>query len=188
MCPMFLCVKMDSVFQNMDTEQNIVGKLGKPHGISGAFRIYMQRELKSSLRFPKHFLVLEKGNLLPWFVIKVEWIAFNEGFIWFEEITTPEKAKQYSGRELFLTEKDINTYFKKDSESYGFLIGYKASDEDLGQIGTIEEIIENPGQILLAIRSGENEVLVPLVDEFITEVNKKKKEIVLNLPEGLLEL
>ncbi len=173
----------------MAGEQNItVGKLGKPHGISGAFRIYMQRELKSPQKFPKHFLVQERGTLLPWFVTKVEWIGFNEGFVWFEEITNPEKAKQYSGRELFLTEKDINTFFKKDSGSYSELIGYKAFEETEGEIGIIEEIIENPGQILLSIKSETKEILIPLVDEFIVEVNKKKKELLLNLPEGLLDL
>jgi len=173
----------------MASEQNIsVAKLGKPHGISGAFRIYMLRDLKSTAKFPKHFLVIERGNLLPWFVTKVEWIGFNEGFVWFEDITTPEKAKMYSGRELFLSEKDVNTFFKKDSGSYSELIGYTAVDETDGEIGIIEEIIENPGQILLSIRVNTNEVLIPLVDEFIVEVSKKKKQLILNLPEGLLDI
>ncbi len=173
----------------MAAEQNIaVGKLGKPHGISGAFRFYMHRELKSAQKFPKHFLVMERGTLLPWFVSKTEWLAFNEGFIWFEEVTTPEKAKLYSGRELFLTGKDVNTYFKKDSGSYSELLGYVAIEETEGEIGTIEEIIENPGQILLAIKTETKEVLIPLVEEFIVDINKKKKELLLNLPEGLLDL
>ena len=170
-------------------EQNIsVGKLGKPHGISGAFRIYMLRDLKSTNKFPKHFLVKERGSLLPWFVTKVEWISFNEGFVWFEDITTPEKARLNSGRELFLVEKDVNTFFKKDSSSFSELIGYIAIDETAGEIGIIEEIIENPGQILLYIKNETKEVLIPMVDEFIVEVNKKKKALVLNLPEGLLDL
>ncbi len=173
----------------MSTQQHtVVAKLGKPHGISGAFRFYMLRELKGKNKFPKHFLVHEKGNLLPWFVVKTEWIGFEEGFIWFEEITNPEKAKLYSGRELYLAEKDVTTYFKKDSSDYGFLIGYNAIDETLGQIGVVQEIIENPGQILIAVKSGENEALIPLVEEFIVEINKKKKELQLNLPEGLLDL
>ena len=173
----------------MASEQNItVAKLGKPHGISGAFRIYMLRDLKSAQKFPKHLLVMERGNLLPWFVLKVEWIGFNEGFVWFEDITTPEKAKMYSGREVFLTEKDVATYFKKDSSSFSELLGCTAIDETDGEIGIIEEVIENPGQILLIIKNAEKEILVPLVDEFIVQVIKKKKEIILNLPDGLLDL
>ncbi len=169
-------------------QHTVVAKLGKPHGISGAFRFYMLRELKSKAKFPKHFLVQEKGNLLPWFVVKTEWIGFNEGFIWFEEITTPEKAKLYSGRELNLTPKEVSSYFKKDSGDYDFLIGYSVLDETAGQVGTLQEIIENPGQILLRVSNGEKDFLVPLVDDFIVEIDKKKKEILLNLPEGLLDL
>jgi len=170
-------------------EQKIsVAKLGKPHGISGAFRFYMQRELKNAQKFPKHFLVQENGILLPWFITKVEWLAFNEGFIWFEEITTPEKAKLYSGRELFLEEKDVRTFFKKDSESFHELVGYTAVEEIEGEIGVIENIIENPGQLILSVKNGEREILIPLVEEFIADISKKKKELVLNLPEGLLDL
>ena len=173
----------------MAIAQNIaIGKLGKPHGISGAFRIYMQRELKNAKKFPPHFLVLEKGSLLPWFVTKVEWIGYNEGFIWFEDITTPEKAKLYSGRELFLSEKEVNSYFKKNAVGYEYLIGYTAIDEESGTIGTITEVIENPGQILLSIKGDEKEYLVPLADDFIVDVNDKKKELLLSLPEGLLDL
>lgn len=174
---------------NMSAEKHtVVAKLGKPHGISGAFRFYLLRGLKSKNKFPKHFLVQEKGSLSPWFVIKTEWLGFEEGFIWFEEVTTPEKAKLYSGRELYLGEKEVAAYFKKDSNDYNFLIGYTATDETLGQVGTVSEIIENPGQVLIAVKSGESEALIPMVEEFIVEINKKKKELLLNLPEGLLDL
>ena len=68
-------------------EQHIsVGKLGKPHGLSGAFRFLLHRELKSKKKFPNHFFILQKGNFLPWFIKEIEWLGFDSGFILFEEI------------------------------------------------------------------------------------------------------
>ncbi len=163
-----------------------VGKLGKPHGLSGAFRFFLDREFKSKNKLPAHFLLDIKGNFMPWFVKTIEWTGFNEGFILFEEVSSPEKGKQYTGIELCLSEKDIATYFKKDADSLEYLKGFKAIDETEGEIGIIEEVVENPGQVLLSINKDGNEIMIPFVEDFIVSLNKRKKEIILSLPEGLL--
>ena len=171
----------------MATETYIsVGKLGKPHGLSGAFRFFLDRELKSKNKLPGHFLLNMKGNFMPWFVKEIEWTGFNEGFILFEEVTSPEKGKQYTGTEICLSEKDITQYFKKDADSLDYLNGFKAIDETEGELGFIEEVIENPGQVLLSINNNGNEILIPFVEEFVVSLNKRKKEIILSLPEGLI--
>ncbi|MFN8323246.1 MAG: ribosome maturation factor RimM [Chitinophagales bacterium] len=170
-------------------EQNIsVGKLGKPHGIGGAFRFLLHRELKSTKKLPNHFFIDDKGSALPWFIKEIEWLEFNQGFIWFEEITTPEKARLYSGRELFLSPKDVTVLFKKDAGEYDDILGYAAVDEIAGEMGIIVEMIENPGQILCLIKSETKETYVPFVEEFIINVNKQKKQILFSLPDGLLDV
>lgn len=168
------------------TEPTIsVGRLGKPHGLSGAFRFLLTRELKSKGKQPKYLLVGKGGSPIPFFIKTIEWYGLNEGFINFEEITTPEGAKQYSGSELLVYEKDM-ALFKKVSSDFSYLTGYKAADKTEGEIGTIEEVVESPGQILLSI-TGRN-VMIPLVDDFVVGINKRKKEIMFNLPEGLLDI
>jgi len=163
-----------------------VGKLGKPHGLSGAFRFFLDRELKNKNKLPAHFLLDIKGNFMPWFVKTIEWTGFNEGFILFEEISSPEKGKNYTGIELCLSEKDITLYFKKDAGSLEYMKGYKAIDEAEGEIGIIEDVVENPGQILLSVNRDGREIMIPFVEDFIVSLNKRKKEIILSLPEGLL--
>ena len=163
-----------------------VGKIGKPHGLSGAFRFFLDRELKSKNKLPGHFLLNLKGNFMPWFITTMEWTGFNEGYILFEEVSSPEKGKQYTGSELCLSEKDISTYFKKDALSLDYLVGYKVTDETDGELGVIEEVVENPGQVLLSIKKDGKEIMIPFVEDFILDLNKRKKEITLSLPEGLV--
>ena len=110
----------------------------------------------------------------------------NEGFILFEEVSSPEKGKQYTGTEICLSEKDADRFFKKDADSLNYLNGYKVIDEDEGEIGIISEVVENPGQVLLSINKDGNEIMIPFVEDFIVSLNKRKKEIVLSLPEGLV--
>jgi 16S rRNA processing protein RimM len=163
-----------------------IGKIGKPHGLSGAFRFFLDREPKNKNKLPGHFLMNLKGDFTPWFVKTVEWTGFNEGFILFEEIASPEKGKQYTNTEICLGEKDISAYFKKDAQSLDYLEGYKAIDEDEGEIGLITEVVENPGQVLLLISKDGKEIMIPFVEDFVVKLDKRKKEMILSLPEGLV--
>ena len=131
----------------------------------------------------------KNGNYLPWFVKELEWNGFNEGFLSFEEITTPEKAKQFSGSEIFVSEKEAETFFKDDAGVYHFLIGYKANEEKAGLIGEVTEIMENPGQILCMLKSkSKKEIIIPFVAEFIMKIDKRKREIYFCLPDGMLDI
>jgi 16S rRNA processing protein RimM len=165
-----------------------IGKLGKPHGISGAFRFLLEREPKSNKKLPGHFMIRHDDNYLPWFIKKIEWTGFNEGIILFEEISTPEEARAFNGNLLCLDEKNTKTFFKASSGELDFLVGYKAILEPGAQPGTIEEVSEMPGQTLLLIKRDDKEIMVPFADEFVVAINKKKKEITFKLPEGLTDI
>lgn len=166
-----------------------VGKIGKPHGLTGAFRFVFFREVKNKKKIPAHFMFHKNGNFLPWFVKELEWNGFNEGFLSFEEITTPEKAKQFSGSEIYVSEKEAEIFFKDDAGVYDFLIGYKAYEEAVGLIGEVTEIMENPGQLLCVLKTAnEQEIIIPFVEEFIMKIEKRKKEIHFCLPDGLLDI
>lgn len=165
-----------------------VGKLIKPHKLGGAFRFMLSRTLKSNRRFPKHFMLLHKGSYLPYFVESLELTGLNEGLLKLEEINTPEAARNFSGSELYLAENEVKNLFTKNAETLDFLIGYIAVDEVTGELGPIGEIMETPAQVLATIRHAGREVIVPLVDDFIVAINKRKKQIVLKLPEGILDL
>lgn len=84
----------------------------------------------------------------------------------------------------------MTTAASRDEASNNLEIrGFTVLLSDRGIVGIIEEIIQNPGQDLLRILSPEKrEILVPLHSDLITGINKKKKTITMNLPDGLLEI
>lgn len=165
-----------------------VGKLGRPHGISGAFRFQLTRTLKSNKKLPKYFLLEDKGRMTPYFVSSVEFQSWDEGLLKLEGIDAPETAKKFSGTALYLKEKDVAILFNKDAESVDYLVGYQLIDETAGNIGTIEELMETPAQLLAVIKGAKKEYTIPLAEDWIVEINKRKKEIRMDLPDGLLDL
>jgi 16S rRNA processing protein RimM len=67
------------------------------------------------------------------------------------------------------------------------LTGFEIIDEKLGSIGNILEILELPEQIMAVVSKGTDQYLIPMVDDFIIEVDQELKVIRMNLPEGILE-
>ncbi len=56
------------------------------------------------------------------------------------------------------------------------------------EIGEVIEVIEQPLQVLCKIIYKGNEALIPLHEESLLKVDKKKKQVHVNLPEGLLDI
>lgn len=66
------------------------------------------------------------------------------------------------------------------------LVGTRVMDATLGDIGRVKDVIMAGGADLLLVEDGDGvETLVPLVKEFVTEIDESSGTIRLTLPEGL---
>lgn len=173
----------------MATDKYIsVGKLRKPHGISGAFGFLLNRELKSLKKIPPHFFLEVKGNYLPYFIQNIELQDIQTGYLTFEEISNREDAKLLSSSDLYLPEKDIKQYFKKDADDLSTYIGYTVFDKEKGEIGIIDDVLDLPLQVMANVKTANGEFMIPITEELIESIDDKKKKIVFIIPEGLMEL
>ncbi|MEY4281427.1 MAG: rRNA processing protein RimM [Bacteroidota bacterium] len=81
-----------------------------------------------------------------------------------------------------------NVIQKEASDSPLAWIGFSIVDTNKGGIGTIEDVIKMGPQWLAKLTINEQEVLIPLVDDWIKDLNIKNKFIRMALPEGLIEI
>lgn len=159
---------------------------------------------KTSLKGLEVLFVEEaKDKFLPYFITATKIKNEEEVYIAIDGITTKEQAKKLSPKKVWLREDD----FKKQAGKTApiSLIGYLMIDarlparsdhsggnDEVGQgkkeLGTILEVIEQPLQILCRLEIEGKEVLIPLHEETIRTINHKKKQVVVELPEGLLEV
>jgi 16S rRNA processing protein RimM len=68
------------------------------------------------------------------------------------------------------------------------VVGYSVIDEYKGDIGKIATVLEFPHQQIFSIMKNRTEILIPIIDEFIVEVDKKNKTIRVKAPDGLIDL
>ena len=55
-------------------------------------------------------------------------------------------------------------------------------------LGEILELIEQPHQLLCLLEIKGKEVLIPLHEKTLQKVNHRKKEVLVQLPDGLLDI
>ena len=105
----------------------------------------------------------------------------------FEEIDSIEEASKLVKRRMFLQKsaraKSGPKEFYNDE-----IINFQVTDEALGALGSITDIMQAGANRLLVIDNNGKEVLIPVNSPFITNINKRKKTVTVNLPEGFLDI
>lgn len=67
------------------------------------------------------------------------------------------------------------------------LLGYQVQ-QDGQDLGIIQEVIEQPHQLMVTILYKGQEAYIPLHEESLLGVDHAKKLVLVNLPDGLLDL
>jgi 16S rRNA processing protein RimM len=102
----------------------------------------------------------------------------------FEGIDTQERARELTGCEVYfpreLAESD------EEQLSWAAIVGFELIDANSGKAaGRITSVDDATMNILFELEDGK---LIPASEELITNVDTKKQQIFINLPEGILEL
>ena len=164
----------------------LLGQITKVSGYEGAVTVKLEKFFFENIpQMESVFLEIE-GRPVPFFVSYSEYSGADILKLKFEGYDSIEKISEFTGCRIFLTSgKPV----ENNADDIKSLIGYKVLIQNDILIGTISEVIPNPGQWLLKINSAKDkEILVPFHEDFIVKIEKKKKILVMNLPDGLTEI
>jgi 16S rRNA processing protein RimM len=163
-----------------------IGKLVAVFGLQGELVLQHRLGKKTSLKgLKKLFLEDKKDEMLPWFIVEARTKNEGEVFVKLEGLDTKEAARKVLQKEVWLTEKDFEAFAGKSAPIS--LVGFRLFDggQDLGEI---LEVIEQPHQVLCKIELEGKEALIPLHEETLRKVDAKKREVHVELPDGLLDV
>ncbi len=160
-----------------------IGYTGKPHGLDGEIKILLDEDYYiEDIVENGMFFILEKGQYLPYFI---ENIRGGHLITKIEDMETKEDVSKIAKKPIFLKEEDL---IPREIEEEETLVGYTIHDVNLGEIGEIEHIEELPQQEMAILERNGKDILIPLNDSFILRLDEEKKTILMELPEGLLDL
>lgn len=163
-----------------------IGKIVATHGLNGEVVLEHALGKKTDLRGLETLFIEEtKGSFLPYFLQHSKIKNNEEIYVKLEGINSKESGRRLNQRTVWLLKSDFEKYAGKSSPIS--LLGYMMINEGT-EIGEVIEVIEQPLQVLCKIIYKGNEALIPLHEESLLQVDKKKKQVHVNLPEGLLDI
>lgn len=163
-----------------------IGKLAAVHGLSG--EIILKHALGKRTDFKTTeaiFIEINKGVYIPYFhensIVKND----TETIVKLESVDTKEAAVKLIQKKIWLTKTDFENLVSKSApvNLLGFIILNKGK-----KLGAVEAVIEQPQQVLLQTSINNKEVLVPVNESTLKKIDRKKKEVHVSLPDGLLEI
>ena len=160
-----------------------IGRLGKAHGIKGEISFPFEDDVFD--RVDADYLILDiDGILVPFFIEEYRFKTDSNALMKLEGIDTQEQAKELTGCDVYfpreLTDEDDGDI------SWASLKGFNLMDAQTKKaVGKIASIDDSTINILFELEDGK---LIPASEELITNVDTKKQQIEIKLPEGILEL
>jgi 16S rRNA processing protein RimM len=154
----------------------------KKHGLKGDVKIILSSPLPKKL---ESIFVEIDNRLVPFFIESIS-ILHDQAILKFEDIDSPEKADQLTQNRVFLP-LSIRPKSQSKRPNSSELIGFSVyfNSHRLGIVSDINQHTLNP---LLVVKNEESELLIPINDYFIKKVDRKLKKVMVELPDGFLEI
>ena len=163
-----------------------IGSVLKTKGLKGEMQLYIDFDGLDAIKFNALFIEIG-GKLAPYFIASIKYNQKNSAYLYLEDVDTVEKASLLVKKDIYLPNK-LKPKKKKEEFTLKDLIDFTVVDENEGELGVITAIHEYPQQLIAAVTYKGCEVLFPLNEEIIKGIDVVKEIVLVDLPEGLLEI
>lgn len=163
-----------------------IGKIGKPHGVKGELTLFFDDDVFD--RVEAEYLVLcVDGILVPFYMDDWRFKTEETALVKFTDIDTKEAASELTGCEVFFP-KHLSDR-EEDDLTWDEIKGFEVVDANHGNIGNVVSIDESTVNVIMEVETAKgNIILVPANENLIKEVDPENRRIVVDLPDGLVDL
>lgn len=164
-----------------------LGKIVSKYSFKGELLIKLDTDEPDSYQNLESVLVDFHKKLIPFFIEKSSLHKSDLLRVKFEDVDSEQDADELINLAIYLPLKDLPE-LEEDQFYYHEVIGFSAFDKVHGNIGKVTRILDNGPQALFVVEKDGKEILIPMHDQFIDQLDKSKKNIHFSTPEGLIEL
>lgn len=163
-----------------------LGKITRRHGLSGNVILKLDTDQ------PEHYNKLESifveinGLLVPFFIEKSSWSKSDALNISFKN-SSEALVDQSLGKSVYLP---LATLPKLSGKQFYYheVIGFNIFDENNNDCGVIRSVNDQTVQNYFILGLDGKEIVIPIIKDWVLEVNREERFIKMQLPEGLLDV
>ena len=164
-----------------------VGRIARAHGIRGQVIVNLDTDFPGARFRSGAELFIERNGSVQAVTLTSVWFQHDRPVIGIAGVETMNDAEALAGQELRVPVGDLaplpgGTFYRHD------LIGCQVETPAGEIVGTVEKVEGTLGGSHLVVAASRGEVLIPLASAICTTIDPVAKRIVVDPPEGLLEL
>lgn len=164
-----------------------VGKVVKKYSFKGELLIKLDTDEPELFLEMESVFVEQHKTLIPFFIESSSLHKSTLLRVQFEDCYDEESADALIGRELYLPLSFL-PQLEGTKFYYHEIIGFTVIDKSFGEVGIITAVNDHTAQHLFEIDREGTEILIPINDQFILDLNRADKTITMDVPDGLIEL
>jgi 16S rRNA processing protein RimM len=167
-------------------EYVLLGKITKAHGLRGEVKIFsFSGQPENFSEYKEIVLVNTSGKLSLPLAIEALRIHGKTAIVKLTSVNSRELAEKIEGRGVLLS-KNLLPETAEDEYYWYRYEGKLVVDLSGLTIGRVESLFSNGAQDVLVVKSGNEEILIPVTKSII--VSETAEEIIVDPPPGLLDL
>ena len=164
-----------------------LGKIVKKYSFKGELLVKLDTDNPSIYTKMESVFIDKNKSLIPFFIERSSLHKSTLLRVKFEDIDSEEDADKLLKSELYLP-LEFLPQLTGNKFYYHEIFGFEAEDLSFGLIGIIKGVNDSTNQAILEIDRNGSEILIPLIDDFIKSVDREQKKIILEVPEGLIDI
>ncbi|HEY4898952.1 MAG TPA: ribosome maturation factor RimM [Candidatus Nanopelagicaceae bacterium] len=165
----------------------VVGRIGRAHGVLGEATIEVRTDLPDERFVLGAHFETDPTTSGP---LTIESVRDHNGILLLKFVEINDRTALEKVRDtLLLADVDMaDEALNEDEFHVQQLIGCDVVLESGKSIGELADILNLPGQDVLAVKGQSGEILIPFIEEFVPTIDLERRRITVVPPPGLLEL
>jgi 16S rRNA processing protein RimM len=164
-----------------------LGRIVRKHSFKGEVVLKLDTDEPELYQEMESVFVNIGNNMIPFFIKDSLLQKGNQLRVNFETIQSEADADALLKAGVYLP---LSMLPKLTGKKFYFheIIGFAAEDVAYGAIGTVTGVNDSTAQPLFEIEKEGMQILVPMIDDFIINIDREKQKILLKTPAGLLDM
>lgn len=167
-----------------------IGEIAKPHGLQGEVVVSIENDFLERYADEPVFIQLD-GAPVPFFISEdgVSQRNHTSYLVKFDLVDTKDQAERLAGCDVML-EKSVldNDDTRSLDYSVSEFIGFSVVDEISGATGTITDVADYSGNVVLTIEISGKEMLLPLSENYVSQIDLEGCKLTVSIPHELMDL
>lgn len=164
-----------------------LGKIVKKYSFKGEVLVKLDTDEPEIYENMESVFIALGNNLIPFFIEECSLHKSDLIRLKLEDVTSEADADLLIKSELYLP---LEFLPKLTGNKFYFheIIGFVIEDINQGKLGIIKGVNDSTAQALFEIDKDGKEILIPVNDNLIVKVDRANKKIIVDTPEGLVDL